>query len=277
MLNQFLHGTIKIPVKKFSEEEKDSLYEDPRLHRLLKNLNDAENKESEKPYIEILKQTYSNINLYANVIRNCELIDNVEFKVYHVTECMNFYLMLAHGSIYIFETEIHSLPNDELKHRLSRIGGRFDHDDEVTKIPLDEIRDSSIYFQKRFIFLITELIASEALGTPKLRLIFDEISKSTPHKSFSIFLTMLYLDLRLPNYIEKLESLVKNDCKSAYYQDLILQKLYLFYSLTELPAKERELLENIISGLIVRKRGEPKQVKSRYIKEVQKSRHRNPQ
>jgi len=130
---------------------------------------------------EITKDTYTyedywtllmaNLALFARVIKNCELIDDKEFKKENVNVCMQSFLKLLYVAILRSEKFVEELDYEEVLEQLSslEIESVFEFD-KLVKEP-ERLRESLRYFFKTFLFFFIQIVTYGLLGTPKLKII----------------------------------------------------------------------------------------------------------
>ncbi|WP_025726850.1 metallophosphoesterase family protein [Heyndrickxia ginsengihumi] len=187
------------------------------------------------------------LNLYAQVLKNSELL-NATKKTKALNTIINRYCKL----IAVFYSDI-----------LTKIG-------EDKKI-LDEedILSKYQYVMTTGLPLIFQGIILNTLGTPKLKSVIEQAFDNTNQNFEKFMLLMLYSDLRLERYIQKLDSFLSNNNSIVIKEVALLKLLYYryFYLKSE---TENQKINNIIADIVVDKGIITKREKSLYIRRLNK-------
>lgn len=233
-----------------TDEEMDDLLDDDQ--------KDTKNQQVEKRKDHQVNRldTAANLILYSKLIKNCELIDDVNFKKKNLKDCLTFYSTVNLLGIVLAEEILNKSENNT------------------------EDMDKIDYFAKVFIPLIFQQLILYELGTNKLaKIIEDEIENSDNIIFVRLLLVSLYADLKLPSYLDKIKCFLKN-IDNRYYFEIILYKLITYYIFRKLNSTEKKEIENIISDLYLRtsstgSRRDNEKEKNRFISNLREKRIRS--
>ena len=167
----------------------------------------------------------------STILRNSELIEDASLKSSAYGKIIDYWAHVLIGTI----TSVDNLSQnkkDEFKAVFK--GLPVEMLDYLVKMLIPNAVFSMIY---------------ESMGTAKLQLVIDEHNKlAADNYLHNLLHTMLYVDLTLPDYIEKISDCIKK-APSKYYLELIFMKLVHIYTFksqnTSDAAKIRMLAANI--------------------------------
>ncbi|WP_026693840.1 metallophosphoesterase [Peribacillus kribbensis] len=228
---------------KISEQEKDKMLDEKNGHSEKKAdppmvREKREERKERLDFFEIL-------SLYSRVIKNCELLGFDE-KVRALNTSIEKYC----DSIGVIYTIIMEQIAEDLKEHTA-----------------DEIFKRYEYVLTTGLPMIIQGEMLQTLGTPKLKNIIEKTIERTEKDFNKFMLLMLYADLRLENYISKLENFLKK-IDSKVIREISLLKL-LFYRFFYLKSDiENQKINNLVADLVVEKGVITKREKSRYIERL---------
>jgi hypothetical protein len=192
-----------------------------------------------------------NLGLFASVIRNCDLISDKEFKKEKLKACVESFLKLLYGLMLEQESSIEDLEEEEIQDFLSSIGEDSFIDFDMS--PDTYKREAKVAF-KIFLFLVIQSVMHSLLSTRKLELPLAESIKSTRDSAaLRLMCVLLYNDLQLPGYIDKVETILKVEeiKESAYYNQVLYVNLHSLYSTKNLGRRERRRIEDILADIVL--------------------------
>lgn len=213
----------KIQQLKLSDEDKDVM------------LDVKEEEDEELGYVknsqQWIKEEYIyNLELYSNVLKNCELVD-LELKLHALKISIEKYCKLT-GIIY---KSLYEIISDYLLDKENPV------DEEITNLITIGIP----------LTMQTEILKN--LGTPKLKMSI-EIEIENANTDFEkLMLTCLYGDLRLVGFITKFEELIKNT-KSALVREIVTAKLFYYQTFYTMSRFEEEQLVSLLTEIIIETR-----------------------
>lgn len=220
---------------RLSNKEKDSLLENPSM-------------KNENNYVVNKKQDWSfkesfvdNLELYAKIIKNSELLD-VEEKTPMVSLCVDKYSKLI-GLLYKILFEVILDIKKDAKNN--------DHSGE------EEENEEEGFEQLRYIFtiglpIVMQYYMLENLGSPKLKISLEELISKSKNLFQKFMLICLYGDMKLPQYFQKFQGLI-NESSSALIQELIMMKLLIYNAMFATNDYETEQIQNLIASLKAKK------------------------
>jgi predicted MPP superfamily phosphohydrolase/energy-coupling factor transporter ATP-binding protein EcfA2 len=219
-----------------------------------------------------LARLVESLMLFARVIRNCELIDDRDFKKANVRLCVESFLKMLYVSMVKSDEMFKELDEEEVAKRLKEAIDIMGLDTGVEEIAESgHMKENLSYFTRILQPLLFETLICDLLGTPKLEIAFgEEIDKPDNHILLRLVYTLIYRDLKLEGYIDRLERLVNEVHKNEYYRELIYQSLSGYYLFRELSANERRRIESIIADLIATRTDSPQRGKAEIIGKIRR-------
>lgn len=260
----------KDPVKKLrktrlTEEERDDLLDD-----IQQSQRGADQKITRGRPTTSEAKAMGALLLLATVIKNCELIADRGFKKHYVNLCMELYLKFLYVSIIKMGKQLSDLDEETFRKQMNDLNiETTDESFEITRSKISGTVPLLIIIQFVEIIRLT-------LGTPKLETIFDEelLDQNNPVAKRMLY-TLLYADLKLPAYIDKLEKIVKEVIRNDLYCEIIKQKLLYYYGFRKLTTKQKNQIENMIAGIEVRNKDHSNLHKSSVIANL-RAQHKKP-
>lgn len=235
--------TEKLNRLNVTEKEKDELLDENHgQDKTEKNTPLIREKRAKRDdnfnFIEIL-------DLYARVLRNCELLD-INYKVNALETVINKYCKVI---VYFY-----SIILEKIK-------------EELEIYSEEEILSRYQYIMTTGLPIIFQGIILNNLGTPKLKSIIELAIEKTNEDFEKFMLLMLYSDLRLEKYIQKLSDFFKKT-NSAVIKEIALLKLLYYRYFYLKPDTDNQRINNIIADLIVDKGIITSGQKSKYINQL---------
>lgn len=206
----------------------------------------------ERKVYDDYRTVYStNLRLYSKVIKNCELIDDLDFRKQHLERCVMHWANLLLLILVLAEDDLEKDSRKELEGK----------------------KEEAKYFLRVMLPLVFGFIVHENLGSEKLeKLISEGIDRST-NEVLKLLHAFLYSDLRLPGYINKLREVTRHVHHHKYSLELMFYKAYSYYMLRKLSEGERGEMERLIAEIHTRIASTGKKVlddrlKGRYINQL---------
>lgn len=213
--------------------DKEKFVEDIQKNRLTQEELDKESDKKqqyiEQNPIEIKKNPVAEnetedffilLQMYGSVIKNAELIDNINKKV-HLEIYMNGMNMLYALLIDLFEFIRDNLYNDN---SLSNEKVEGDSKEKVRRIS-----DYMIDYSKLLFPIAIQNLILENVGTPKLEVPINELIETKQNKPFEKFmLTFLKCDLKLVDLKDTLKEYIKVENSEGILK-IMLMKLTFYY------------------------------------------------
>lgn len=213
-------------------------------------------------------QLIANLVLFSNIIKNCAYLRK-ELRKESVNTCLQSFLELLYAFILWSEKSIDELEEEKVLEHLSMLETKLDLEIDKSAVKIEEIRENTKYFSKTFLFLFLGAVICESLGAPKLEVVLEEeIDNPDNPISLRLMYVMLYADLRLPGYIDKIKSTVKEIIKNRYYREIVFLKLLSYYSIGPLSSREQQRIENILLDIVAKEQGLRKGLKSQEIERL---------
>lgn len=170
--------------------------------------------------------------LLSRVLRNCELVDDLELKKNSLRSTLVYWGKLTLMLMLLCQDHLESQASEELK----------DHKDKIYD------------FVSVLLPLIVQSAIRDQLGSEKLEMfIRDGIKESQNELYLNILYTFLYVDLKLPGYVDEIKLLVKKVAHIRYFAEIIVAKLTGYYLLGDLSKGERQAIENLIAEVYLHK------------------------
>ncbi len=257
-----------IKSSKLSEDTKDKLSD--TVFDIFEKRNDEGSQDNNFSPRNLESALFENLILYSRVIRNCELIDDIEFKRENTRNCVSLYSKFITMSIKTLEDSIDSISDEELRLWNEEYQIKINIDEDISSNEYKSIAKSIL---KPFIYIILDNVLNDALGTSKLQKIFEfELEQSTDNLPERVLYVLIYLDLKIPGYLDKIESLVNEIMQEELYRDILSIRLLVHYMYETLSRKEYIRIENILKNLYIKKKGLSKYKKSKLMKHLPKKR-----
>ncbi|MBO8128963.1 MAG: metallophosphoesterase [Peptococcaceae bacterium] len=231
------------------DEEKDKIFDYPDLSEQV-NSPDAPRKVSGS------NTFISTLLLFGRVIRNSEQL-SAKIKERTLSLCINGYCV----ALAIFKQHIENITKENLNANLEQFGiNRQTKDDEIKLIK---------NILKITVPLVLQNVASETIGSPKLKSIFERLISNKDCDDFSKFIYIfLYGDLKLPGYIDKMEKFIR--CTTSKdILSLIVFKLW-FYYLIGHTTPYQDKAESLLADAIIKVKKLHTRLKSEVIKTLRK-------
>lgn len=237
-----LFDSIKIQRSILESDEKEavisrfksSVMDEGERHKMLDQMYPSEAKDGRKiervAYADYKTMLMSNLTLYSKVVRNCELIDDLEFKRQGVAKCMESYANLMLSAMVVVENTLKDRPGGK--------SGKYG----------DELN----YFVKIIIPLVFPYQIYINLGSEKLeKLIDDGIRDSKNPTLIKMLYIMLYGDLKLQGYLDRIRTFVEEIKHNKYILDIIFHKLLIYYMFRKMEKQERKQVEIMVGDIWV--------------------------
>lgn len=174
------------------------------------------------------------MDLYARLIKNGEVIP-VEEKREHLFKCFEYWSVFMAQSLFIVP-DLAAKKEHTINGIVYRaIGWEGVDEDELVEKLCEAVA----------INLGSQL--KRALGSEKLRKILAAPLRESEPLIIKFFRKMLYVDLRLPKYVEVLEEIMRECKDSEYLSIIILRKMQYIHQIDLLPPKEGEAVRNLIT------------------------------
>ncbi|MFZ5857388.1 MAG: metallophosphoesterase [Chloroflexota bacterium] len=272
--------------KRITEELKDEIYDSV-------NIDLSDSIEELSPDSEPLRrktddadyQFIETLTLYANVIKNCELIQDKESKKINLRNCVENSLKYIFLLLLEYENLIDNMDDDDLLAYHEKSKSFFVHDQAEEKeekdieLTPDELRLSMKIFSKPLFLLLFETILQDELGSPKLKLILEE-ELENPELPIvvRVFYTLLYADLRFADFVDKLEKTTKIIINHKYYRHIMFRKLSMLYANSNINRVEQSRIGNLLADLVLIEDGQAggrkykKSTKASVIQSISKKR-----
>lgn len=240
-----------------NDKDRDSLIE-PNSVPPTEELDGSTRREKRYDEFEQQYQYFDSLTLFSRIIRNCELIEDLDLRENALKKCLSHWAKLT---LYSLEGVRDLISEGKLIY-LS------DNQNEtvflLSGIPMQDDREDFLAYKQKsyefFYFLIPFVIQStvhEELGSEKLESLIRSILDDSEHSSIvGMFCAFLYADLRLPNYInilkelqKRLEEKLKGKNAYIYIHELILHKLH-YYSVTrEFTKDQKAKIKSLVSDI----------------------------
>lgn len=255
----------QIRKNRLTEEQRDEFFDN--LHAVHSDAN--QKIERKKPETLELKMI-GGLVLLATMVKNCELIADKEFKQKYVNLCVELYLKFLYTAIAKFGDQIEKFDDETVLHYLSE--QNFD----VTLEDIKNAKTEAVVMYPLLLTLQTVEIINKTLGTSKLDLVFDEqISNRENHIAKRLVYTLIYASLELPAYLDRLEKIEKEIIDNDFYCEIVKLKLLHIYDFKKLSVKQKNQIENMIAGIIVRKQDHSNLRKASVIADLRSRRLKN--
>ncbi|SDR12547.1 metallophosphoesterase [Virgibacillus salinus] len=231
--------TEKVNEVKLSEEEKDLIL-------------DGKSEDDEKTYVKkkknISEEFIGNLELYSNVLKNCELV-SLDLKMDALKISIEKYCKLT-GFIYKTLYKMVDEDNDELL-------GITEKNELINLLTIG-------------VPLALQSMIAKNLGTPKLKLSIEQSIDSVDTDFEKLMLVCLYGDLRLDGFISKFDNLV-SQTNSLLIKEIVTAKLFYYQAFYTISPHEQEQLVTLISEILVKKQNvKDKRVKGKIKQDLMK-------
>ena len=200
--------------------------------------------------------------LYSKIIRNCELIDDKKFKKYHLNHSLESWgkfilLMVSMG-----------------RDLISKIKVKVKNESGETFLDLSspENKNTLNWIVSTIIPLCIYNQLQQNLSSEKLENIIIENIDDSKSNIIKIILNLLYIDMQLPNYINRLKKLIKEQSKKKYYLELLYQKLGVFIMMKSLSRKDVDEIAELIADTYVKLRPNEKLKKPKIVSDLKSKR-----
>ena len=230
----------------------DSADADAQPARLRGDLEEGQQPPS-KQRIHDLSTAYASMLLLSKVVRNSELVKDIDLKRSAVVQAITHWGQFIGYLVTSFDKAVDTVRDDD-NHR-----------------PIDKLTDEQKRFLEHFIKIMIPLVFSgsihSSLGTEKLRSIYEEIiDDSSQYPTIIRLLTALLLvDVSFldrsdaaSEMIKKVDKFTKAS-KSRFMIELICQKLLLVYNTPNIGDRNRALIERLYAETQLRVHGVPTQ------------------
>ena len=122
------------------------------------------------------------------------------------------------------------------------------------------------YLMKTTTFFFLRILTTQTIGTPKLRIVLEEeIDNTGNHIMVRLMNLMVYADLRLPGYLNRMERMTKEVIDERYYLELVYLKLLHLHSFLPLRHPERLHVEKILADIILKREGKSPRQKAKIL------------
>lgn len=217
MLDELDEARIGAPIGQLEEAEatsSDESEEDPTVYY-------------DEKYAEYLRSLF----LASRVLRNSELVGDSNVVREMFASCMEHWaknIMFALAQMEIL--------GDEHGHL---------HTDDGERIP-----EEALQFVKTMLPLFFLEMVKDTIGTAKLADVMTQYIRDPANTELTVLIaTMLYAELGLPKYLDRLEDFVKRSNLVAGSREAVLIKMWTLYVYKRLSPPEQERLEGLMSEL----------------------------
>lgn len=188
------------------------------------SMNQKITKEShdEKNGVPIELRALENLILFSKVVRNSELIENLEYRQDVFDRCICYW---AKFLLYM---------NDHLSKKI------LPAVQEKGKEEIEKYRK----LIKISVPIVVQSLIAENLGSEKMDNLIKKGFAKQEEKVLSILYVFLYCDLFLPNYLFEIKKIMKNTNK--FVLELINLKLHSIYLLNKLSPKHKSIVLDLI-------------------------------
>jgi 3',5'-cyclic AMP phosphodiesterase CpdA len=220
---------------RLDEEERDDLLDIPYC--------DCKQDMKRVSFLDHKDKFLYNLILFSKVIKNCEFIDDLSFKRRVFKKCMSYWSLFLLITIMvgeeIFKTEIQKqVMTDEITEELRQ--QLKTHEDELNNL------------LKVMLPLMIQSMIHTTVGSEKLKPIISlEIDDTSNEELQFLLCTMLYADLKLPDYLNKIKNLINKTDTHKYLFEIVLYKLMIYYMFRRLPENSRKEMENLMGDIYV--------------------------
>lgn len=229
---------------KLNDQERDNILELPDNHDQTKRFDEPAQKES---FFKLLR-------LYGRVVRNSELLDEVEKREGLLYAARGFCLLIAAFAYYLEEKVTYQKMIERQK----------EFSEKVTAEEFDKIK---LAF-KAALPIAAQNIATDTMGSQKLTISMKNLLMQNETDEWMRFIVGLtYSDMKLSGYLDILGTLV-NKTKNKAILRLIYLKLWYYYTTGHVRKSEEEQLEAIIADIVVRLQKKGKFAKSIVMKMI---------
>jgi predicted phosphodiesterase len=229
---------------RLSEEQKDQISDvSMRLHA--SEHSSARSSETD-PYKEHLLDLANDLWLYATVIRNSDLIKDKSFKANHIKTWAQITIQLLYALILSNLESIDDMDKNDL---LETGFGQLEETKNLSSLNIPEFKKRFTDFYNVILFLILQYSISNTIGTPDLRTNLEiEIDNDQNPLATRLLCTMVYMDLKLPGYVDKIEETARVIRNNNYYREVFYTKIRSFLATrgTSLSRKEYQHLAKIL-------------------------------
>lgn len=217
---------------------------------------------------ELEAKFFANIRLLAESLRNCELVEDKEFKRKHLHICVVSYQKLVELTNSEMKKHIENVDDvNELREALesdTEFRGIMDKlnvlrgdtedgqvsNDETEKLDIKELHK----YWEALSYLIVTAFALESLGTPSLMLpLQEEISDKTNDAKTRLLSTLMYADLGLEGFVDRLEKISKEFIKDDLYSQALFVKLKYYQTFSKLSKQQLDKIETILARILASK------------------------
>lgn len=264
-----------------NDKDRDSLIE-PNSVPSTEELDGSTKREKRYDEFEQQYQYFDSLTLFSRIIRNCELIEDLDLRENALKKCLSHWAKLT---VYSLRGVIDLIAENKLIY-LS------ENQNETTFLLSgvsveDGRKDFLAYRQKSYEFFyflipfVMQSIVHEELGSEKLKALIEHISDDSEYSIVSMFCVFLYADLKLPNYIalikklqKRLDDKLKGKNAYIYIHELILRKLYHYLIARKFTDVQRKEMESLISDIYGKVKRIPRVDKSKLLSQLQKEKEK---
>lgn len=196
---------------------------------------------SDKDVIEVIFA--KNIILFSQVFKNCQLIEDTDFKKKCLMKSIKYWAIFLLFSMIMFEDKLISMieKQKEDNPNLGLVDGE----------EIKQFKEKAKYFFKMMTPVIFQSLIYELLGNTRLAsLLNDCMADQDNQKLENLLYVFLYSDLKLPNYITKIKELYKQVEHNSYAVEIIFSKILVYYNFRRLTDGEKKMLESLMKDII---------------------------
>lgn len=144
--------------------------------------------------------------------------------------------------------------------------------DKYTEADIEEFKKNAMDCLKIVLPIAVQNIATDNIGTSKLRAVYESACEKTNATDFDTFFsTFILCDLRVPGVENIIQKYVKRTTNKSLLK-IIFFKLLFYYRYRHFPSAMDCTLENILADIQLKTDGQGKLVKSYVIKNLQEDR-----
>jgi hypothetical protein len=149
------------------------------------------------------------------------------------------------------------------------------HDVQVSEIKDAQKKEQVRYLMKMFMPIAFQAIVHETLGSEKLGEIIGRGVRALGGRGglVAMMYVFLYADLRQQNYLDCISELARESRKHRYALEVIFYRLFMYYMLRKLSAKEGKKLIQVIADVFMSMEGSgqrtrDERLRSRFINDL---------
>lgn len=216
------------------------------------------------------RQYLEALRIGSSILRNSELVGDVKLKAASYNDLTEGWCQILIGLMSSIEEDAEtgsSFGIAESDPILGLLEGMLPADNPAMARYLRKLLLPNVIFS----------VALESIGTSKLQLVVEEHRKTTKFAIQRVMDVFLMVDLRLPNWVDRVDSLLKQFQKDRYVCELIFTKLFEIYMLGRLRVNEVDRIKSMLGEVVslmapTNSSREKINVKGRFISNLEKKR-----